>query len=74
MPTSPTEDIRAIRHQLAARFDNDLDAIVVDLRRQERESNRRYVALPKRPPQRLRAAEVGSREDVTGESPTLACR
>ena len=30
MPLSPTEDIRAARRMLAARFGNDLDRIVAD--------------------------------------------
>lgn len=42
---TPTEDIRAARHRLAARFDNDLDRIVADLRRQQRESGRDYTTL-----------------------------
>ena len=50
MPLTPTEEIRAIRHELAARFDNDLDRIVADLRRQQQESGREYITLPKRPP------------------------
>jgi hypothetical protein len=45
-----TEEIRAIRHELAARFDNDLHRIVADLQRQQRESGREYIRLPKRPP------------------------
>lgn len=48
---SPTEEIRAIRHELAARFDNDLDRIVADLQRQQQDSGRQYITLPKRPPQ-----------------------
>ena len=45
-----TEEIREIRHQLAARFDNDVDRIGDDLRRREPESGRRAVQLPRRPP------------------------
>ncbi len=45
-----TEEIRTIRHELAAHFDNDLDRIVEDLRRQQRESGREYIRLPKRLP------------------------
>ena len=45
-----TEEIRRIRHELAARFDNDLDRIVDDLQRQQRESGREYIRLPKREP------------------------
>jgi len=49
-PMTPTEDIRAARHKLAAEFDNDLDRIVADLRRKQRESGREYITLqPRRP-------------------------
>lgn len=42
--TNPiTQQIRESRHQLAAKFDNDLDRIVDDLQRQQRESGRRVV-------------------------------
>ena len=42
--TNPiTREIRETRHRLAAKFDNDLDRIVDDLQRQQRESGRRYV-------------------------------
>ena len=47
---SPTAEIREIRHQLAAQFDNDVDRIYEDLRRKQRESGRKYVRLPKRSP------------------------
>ncbi len=50
IPMSPTEEIRAIRHALAARFDNDLSRIFADLQRQECESGLTYVTLPKREP------------------------
>ncbi len=50
MPDSPTDEIRAIRHELAARFDNDLSRIVEDLRQQQRASGRVYIQLPKRSP------------------------
>ncbi len=49
-PLTPTEDIRAARHKLAARFDNDLDRIVADLRRQEEESSAEFVTLGSRRP------------------------
>ena len=42
--TNPiTKEIRDARHRLAAKFANDLDRIVDDLQRQQRESGRRYV-------------------------------
>ena len=47
---SITEEIREIRHRLAARFDNDVDRIGDDLRRCESASDRRVVRLPKRSP------------------------
>jgi hypothetical protein len=49
-PMTPTEDIRAARHKLAAEFDNDLDRIVADLRRKQRESGREYITLGPRQP------------------------
>jgi hypothetical protein len=45
---APTDEIRAIRHALAAKFDNDLDRIVDDLQRQERESAGEYISLQPR--------------------------
>ena len=41
-------EIRAIRKAHAEKFNNDLHAICEDLRRQERESGRKYVTLPPR--------------------------
>ena len=42
------EDIRGVRHAHASQFDNDLPAIVADLRQMERESGRSYVNFPPR--------------------------
>ena len=42
--TNPiTQQVREVRHRLAAKFNNDLDRIVDDLQRQQRESGRHYV-------------------------------
>ena len=41
------EEIREIRRNLAAEFDNDVYRIGAELRRQQRESGRRVVRLPK---------------------------
>jgi hypothetical protein len=49
-PLTPTEDIRAARHKLAAKFNNELDRIVADLRSQESESDAEFVTLPSRSP------------------------
>ncbi|MEM6471712.1 MAG: hypothetical protein AAF802_19280 [Planctomycetota bacterium] len=38
-----TQQIRESRHRLAAKFDNDLDRIVDDLQRQQRDSGRHIV-------------------------------
>ena len=47
--TNPiTQQIRDARHRLAAKFNHDLDRIVDDLQRQERESGRQYVDRSKR--------------------------
>lgn len=51
MTPTPTDEIRAIRRELAARFDNDVHRIADDTRRRQRESGRTYISLPKRPPQ-----------------------
>jgi hypothetical protein len=40
------EEIRKVRHEHAAKFNNDLAAICEDLRRMERESGRTYVSFP----------------------------
>jgi hypothetical protein len=47
---SITEEIRKIRHELAARFDNDVHRIGANLRRQQEESNRPLIRLPPREP------------------------
>ena len=59
-----TEEIRAIRHELAAKFDNNLDRIVEDLRRQQRESGREYIQPPKRPARPERAANKAVNRSV----------
>ena len=47
--TNPiTQQIREARHRLAAKFNNDLDRIVDDLQRQQRESGRHYVDRSKK--------------------------
>ena len=66
MPNPITDQIRAIRHELAARFDNDLDRIVADLRRQQRESGRDYIELPRREPRT--GASTNQSLDRSGQS------
>ena len=52
MIPDPTDDIRAIRDRLAAQYDFDLDRIVEETRRRQRESGRPSVSLPAREPSR----------------------
>jgi hypothetical protein len=57
-----TEEIREIRHRLAAQFDNDVFRIGAETRRLQAASGRRVVRRPKRSPRatsttnRVRAA------------------
>ena len=48
-PNTITEEIRAIRHQLAAEFDNDVHRIGAELRRRQEASGHHIVRLPRRP-------------------------
>ena len=43
-----TEEIREIRHRLAAEFDNDVYRIGAETRRRQAESGRRVIRLPRR--------------------------
>ena len=52
------EEVRRIRHEHAARFNNDLDAIVADLKEKERKSGRKVVSLPPKRPGGRRAEET----------------
>ena len=48
-----TEEIREIRHRLAAQFDYDVNRIGEDLRGRQAVSGRRIVQLLKRPPRNV---------------------
>jgi hypothetical protein len=52
-----TEEIRNIRRELAAQFDNDVSRILADVRQREASDGRTYVTLPKRPAREQRAAQ-----------------
>jgi hypothetical protein len=67
MPT-PTEEIRAIRRELAARFGNDIHRIAEETRRRQRESGRKYISLPKRPPQPQSATNKASHADPQSQT------
>jgi len=67
--TNPiTKQIRQIRHQLAAKFDNDLDRIFDDLRRQQRESGLEYVDVSERTMNQSMHGSGGGNVLVSGES------
>ncbi len=51
------EEVRAVRDAHAAQFDYDLDAIVLDLREQQKRSGREFISLPPRRVKRDLSAE-----------------
>ena len=57
MIPDPTDEIKAIRRKLAAKFENDILRIGADIRREERESGRIFITLPKREPVLAHAAQ-----------------
>ena len=57
MIPNPTDEIKAIRRKLAAKFDNDVHRIAEDLRLREMASGRTYVSLPSREPARNQKAD-----------------
>ncbi|MDZ4820964.1 MAG: hypothetical protein SGJ20_18520 [Planctomycetota bacterium] len=59
----PTEEIKAIRHRLGAKFNYDLTQIFADIQRRQQESGRTYINLPPRKPMISKAAR---RDDRTG--------
>jgi hypothetical protein len=69
---SPTDEIREIRHKLAAKFDNDLNRICEDLMRQQRESGRKYIRLSRRVPKGYQGAvpPVAGEEQVVTPPPS----
>ena len=69
---SITDEIRRIRHDLAAQFGDDLDSILADIRRREAIDGRTYVSLsPRRIPKTGRTKRcmgtVGTVGTKTGE-------
>ncbi len=57
-----TEEIRAVRRELAAQFGNDVSRILADVRRREASDGRKYVTLPKRPAHAEMAEQSDERE------------
>jgi len=68
MTKSPTDEIRAIRHQLSARFNNDLCRIVADLQLQQQESRRNFIRLASRRPRTGRAMSEAAHSEVDQSS------
>jgi hypothetical protein len=60
-----TEEIREIRHRLAAECGNDVYRIGAELRRRQSASSRRVVRLPKRSPS---VATTNQALDASGRS------
>jgi len=56
MTPDPTEEIREIKRQLSAQFDNDLHRIAEETRRRQQASGRQVVTLPPRLPEPANAA------------------
>jgi hypothetical protein len=51
------EEVRKVRQKHAAKFNNDIDAILADLHEQEKQSGRKLVSLkPKKPRARPKRA------------------
>ena len=74
---SIADDIRGIRHDLAAQFGNDLDQILADIRRREASDGRTYVALSPRtiirkPDEQNDAREPSAQSVPNGASPPPA--
>ncbi len=63
MPSDPiTEEIRNIRHDLAAQFGNDISQIFADVRQREALDGRTYVTLPRRQARTQMAEQTDARE------------
>ena len=53
------EDVRKVRNAHAKKFNYDLQAIVADLRKQQKASKRKFVTLPPKKPTVLSQAKAG---------------
>ncbi len=69
-----TEEIREIRHRLAAQFDNDVYRIGAETRRRQAASGRRVVRLPKREPNTTNQAMHESGQMPSGMDRQLPAR
>ena len=71
-PNPITEEIREIRHRLAAQFDNDVSRIGAETRRRQTASGRLVIRLPRRTPvggeslsQRTEVNAIAARSSVS---------
>ena len=64
VPNPITEEIREIRHRLAAQFDNDVFRIGAETRRRQATSGRRVIRLPSRRPGDNKSSNTGTKMGV----------
>ena len=64
VPNPITEEIREIRHRLAAQFENDVFRIGAETRRRQTASGRRVVRLPSRTPADRKSSSQGTKLGV----------
>ena len=64
VPNPITEEIREIRHRLAAQFDNDVFRIGAETRRRQAASGRRVIRLPSRTPADRKLSSQGTKLGV----------
>lgn len=64
VPNPITEEIREIRHRLAAQFDNDVFRIGAETRRRQATSGRRVIRLPSRMPADRKSSSQGTKLGV----------
>ena len=64
VPNPITEEIREIRHRLAAQFENDVFRIGAETRRRQTASGRRVIRLPSRTPADGKSSSPGTKLGV----------
>ncbi len=52
------EEVRNVRNEHAKKFNYDLNAIAADLKKQQKASKRKFVALPPKKPTALPKAKI----------------
>ena len=64
VPNPITEEIREIRHRLAAQFENDVFRIGAETRRRQATSGRRVIRLPSWTPAGRKLSSQGTKNGV----------